>query len=110
MIRFAAVVAVVVVASASCTSTGREPETAGPSVSVAYAAPRATGHAGERYESQSSASTADGAAWEFADGLRVRITGATRLSSQLGAASRGDIRLNLVRIDFSYRTTGRGCT
>ena len=93
-------------AGAACTSTGRTPESAGPPVSVAYAEPAAPARAGERYESQTSASSPEGASWEFAEGLRIRITGATRLTSQLGAASRGDIRLNLVRIDFSYTNNG----
>ena len=107
--RRIAVLLLVASSTASCGSvTGREPVTSGPPVSVAYAAPAATARTGERYESRSSAAGPDGAAWEFVEGLRIRITGATRLGSQLGAASRGDIRLTLVRIDFSYTNNGPG--
>ena len=60
----------------------------------------------ERYASQSSVSSADGGGWEFDEGLSVRITGATRLASSLGALTRGDVRLTLVRIDFSYTNNG----
>lgn len=98
--------ALLAVVGSACTSTGREPTSAGPAVSVASAEPAATAHTGERFESQSSASTPEGAAWEFVEGLSVRITGVTLLATGLGARTRGDIRLTLVRIDFSYTNNG----
>lgn len=96
------------VATVSCTSTGGEPVMAGPATTAAHADPaKPPGpHDGERYENQTSVLAPDGAVWEFAEGLSIRITDATRLSSQLGARSRGDIRLTLVRIDFSYTNNG----
>src|SRR4051812_21375880 len=71
-------------------------------VYVTGAAPSKGGFAGEspptvpvdpalpadRYDSQSSASTPEGAAWEFTEGLSVRITGAHRLGSAEGTRTR----------------------
>jgi hypothetical protein len=61
---------------------------------------------GEQYGSESSAATREGAAWEFAEGLSVRITGATRLDSQLSEPTRADTGMVVIRIDFSYTNNG----
>lgn len=74
--------------------------------SVPFSSPSEIGSAGQRYGSQSSASTTDGAAWEFSEGLSVRITGATRVSSRLSPRARRDAGLVVVRIDFSYTNNG----
>lgn len=60
----------------------------------------------ERFESRTSVASPGGGAWQFDEGLSIRITGATRLASTLGAHARGDVRLTLVRIDFSYTNNG----
>lgn len=106
-VRSLALVVLLVLSVASCSAgTGRDPVTSGASTSVAYVEPPASERDGERYESQSSASTPSGAAWEFENGLRVELTAATRLDGDLGARSRIDAGLALVRIDFSYTNNG----
>lgn len=60
----------------------------------------------ERYESTNSVTAPGGGAWEFLEGLSVRITGATRLRSDLGTRSRDDGAVTLVRIDFTYTNHG----
>jgi hypothetical protein len=60
----------------------------------------------QEHGSESSAATVDGAAWEFAEGLSVRITGATRLDSQLSEPTRADAGMVVIRIDFSYTNNG----
>jgi hypothetical protein len=61
---------------------------------------------GQRFASQSSADTLDGAAFEFAEGLVVRITGATRLDGQLSRTTRRYPTMSVIRIDFSYTNNG----
>lgn len=84
----------------------REPMATGPSTTMRYTEPARAAHAGERHPSQSSATATDGPAWEFVEGLSVRITGVTRLNPAAGAEVRGDVGLALIRVDFSYTNNG----